>query len=332
MPSSRSAAATAIAPPSEGPALEWRETLPIAIDSLRQGPSLRERGIDAAHVAALAEVVDSWPPIVVSRADRSIIDGQHRVAAARQLGLRELCAVLFDGSPDDAYIEFVRCNVGHGLPLTLAERRHAVRRILCTRAELSDRGIASVCGVSPKTVARLRHGTTAASGPGSLSSNGRARVGRDGRVRPLDPAAARARIAEEVKRQPQASLRAIARVVGASPETVRSVRNEVRGLSGAPSAPTSKSSDSEAIVLGLLSRKRPAAPPLRADRAFTDREGGESFVGWFDSASIAHVDLWQQIESVPLSRVYEIADEARRRAAFWTQFAVTLEGRVRRRA
>jgi hypothetical protein len=71
---------------------------------------------------------------------------------------------------------------------------------------------------------------------------------------------------------------------------------------------------------------------LRADRAFTDRDGGESFVGWFDSTSIAHVDLWQQIESVPLSRVYEIADEARRRAAFWTQFAVTLEGRVRRRA
>jgi hypothetical protein len=35
---------------------------------------------------------------------------------------------------------------------------------------------------------------------------------------------------------------------------------------------------------------------------------------------------------VPLSRVYEIAGEARRRAEFWTRFAETLETRVRRRA
>lgn len=332
MPSSRSAVATTVGPPSERPALEWRETVPIAIDSLRHGPSLRERGIDAAHVAALAEVVDSWPPIVVSRADRSIIDGQHRVAAARKLGLRELCAVLFDGSPDDAYIEFVRCNVGHGLPLTLAERRHAVRHILCVRPELSDRGIASVCGVSPKTVARLRHGSTAGAGHASGAEKARARIGRDGRVRPLDAAAARARIADEVKRQPEASLRAIARLVGASPETVRSVRNEVRGRSGSQSAPTSEPVDCEATVLGLRSRQRPTGAPLRADRAFTDRDGGDTFVEWFDATSIERIDLWQQIEWVPLSRIYEIADEARRRAAFWTQFAVTLEGRVRRRA
>jgi hypothetical protein len=166
----------------------------------------------------------------------------------------------------------------------------------------------------------------------SLSGERRARVGRDGRVRPVDPAAARARIAAEVKRQPQASLRAIARVVGASPETVRSVRNEVRACSGTLNAPTSEPVDSEATVLGLLSRKRPAAAPLRVDRAFIDREGGDTFVEWFDATSIDQIDLWQQIESVPLSRVYEIADEARRRAAFWTQFAVTLEGRVRRRA
>jgi hypothetical protein len=166
----------------------------------------------------------------------------------------------------------------------------------------------------------------------SGAGSARSRLGRDGRVRPLDPASARARIAEEVRRQPEASLRAIARVVGASPETVRSVRNEVRARSGAPSAPTSEPVESEATVLGLLSRKRSGAAPLRADRAFTDREGGEKFVGWFDATSIGHVDLWQQIESVPLSRVYEIADEARRRAAFWTQFAVMVEGRVRRRA
>jgi hypothetical protein len=32
---------------------------------------------------------------------------------------------------------------------------------------------------------------------------------------------------------------------------------------------------------------------------------------------------------VPLSRIYEVADEARRRAAFWIAFADRVEGRAR---
>ena len=107
---------------------------------------MRAAGIDPRHVAALAEVAAHWPPIVVNRADSSVVDGHHRIAAARQLGLRELCVTWFDGSAEDAYLEFVRCNVGHGLPLTLAERRHAARQMLRSHAERSDRAIASVCG------------------------------------------------------------------------------------------------------------------------------------------------------------------------------------------
>src|SRR5262245_7339861 len=205
----------------------------LSLDELRVGPPLRERGIDHAHVAALAEVVASWPPIVVHRTTRLVIDGQHRVAAAKLLGLRELAATFFDGSPDDAYVEFVRRNVGHGLPLTLADRRHAARRIVDMRPDLSDRGIAAVCGLSPRTVARLREDTRAR---GARANGARAaigRVGRDGRVRPIDPGATRARIAEELARQPDASLRAIASVVGASPETVRSVRIEMRRANAA---------------------------------------------------------------------------------------------------
>ena len=127
----------------------------LALADLRGGPSLRANGLDPAHVALLAEMANRWPAIVVHRADFTVIDGQHRVAAARQLGLHHVRAVLFDGSPDDAYVEFVRCNVGHGLPLSLEERRAAVQRILRTHADRSDRGIAEVCGVSPKTVARV---------------------------------------------------------------------------------------------------------------------------------------------------------------------------------
>ncbi len=35
--------------------------------------------------------------------------------------------------------------------------------------------------------------------------------------------------------------------------------------------------------------------------------------------------------SVPLSRVYEVSDEARRRALFWAQFAERVESRAKRR-
>src|SRR5215831_1207166 len=136
------------------------EVVEISTSSLHMGRSPRERGIDHAHVELLAEVPESWPPIVVGRRDRVVVDGQHRVAAAKQLGIKRLRAVYFDGSPEDAYVEFVRCNVGHGLALTLDERRAAVRRILLTHPDLSDRSVACVCGLSPKTVARVRREAT----------------------------------------------------------------------------------------------------------------------------------------------------------------------------
>jgi hypothetical protein len=340
MGGSSSAASAPVAVAPDAPHAVAPEVVEIPIDELRVGPSMRERGIDPAHVATLAEVPASWPPLLVNRSDGSIVDGQHRALAARQLGLRRVRVVWFDGTPEDGYLEFVRRNVAHGLPLTLVERRRAARRILCSRPDFSDRGIAALCGLSPRTVARLREeaGTDAARTNGARHPKGR--VGRDGRVRPIDPAAVRARIAEEIVRQPDASLRKIASAVGASPETVRSVRNEMRAVS-ASSAPDSRNSDdphaagqSLATVRALLagSRSAPVGEACRDDRAFTDREDGQRFVDWLNTTSVEQGDLWRYVDSVPLSRVYVIADEARRRAEFWTRFAMAVEGRVRRRA
>jgi hypothetical protein len=329
-----SSSAAPILVAAQQPTIVAPEVVEIAIDELRVGPSMRERGIDATHVATLAEVPASWPPIVVNRSDGSIVDGQHRVAAAKQIGLRCVLGVFFDGSPEDGYFEFVRRNVAHGLPLTLVERRHAARRILCSRPDLSDRGIGVLCGLSPRTVARLREEADSY-GPrasGARRSNGR--VGRDGRVRPIDPAAVRARIADELVRQPGASLRRIASAVGASPETVRSVRNEMRAVSTPLPQDALPPDESGATVLGLLAgpHKAPIAASCRDDRAFTDRENGQQFVDWLSATSVEQGDLWRYVASVPLSRVYEIADEARRRAEFWTRFAEATEGRVRCRA
>lgn len=324
---------TALAATPE-PRLESIAVVDLSIAELGVLPSMRERGIDPAHVAALAEVAESWPPIVVNRSDRVVIDGQHRVAAAKQRGLRAVRAVWFDGSPDDNYVEFVRRNVSHGLPLTLAERRLAARRIVGSRPNLSDRGIAVVCGLSPRTVARLREEVGSDTGRTNRSRAAKGRVGRDGRVRPVDPVATRARIAEELARQPDASLRTIGNAVGASPETVRSVRHEMRAASPSTLNDAPVSREPEATVLGLLShsRKAPAALQCRDDRAFTDCEDGRQFVDWFAATSVEQSQLWQYAETVPLSRIYEIADEARRRAEFWSRFAEAIEGKVRRRA
>jgi ParB-like chromosome segregation protein Spo0J len=296
----------------------------LAVESLRCVP-MRERGLDEGHVAALAELDGDWAPIVVRRDDRVVIDGQHRVAAARRTGRAELPAVFFDGSGDDGYVEFVRRNVVHGLPLSLDERRHAARRILRSHPEWSDRSIAAVCGLAPKTVARLREcgaTTTAAAG----------RIGRDGRVRPVDAAGIRRRIVAELKRNPDASLRAIAKVVGASPETVRTVRARLANGEPAESFAPVESVETDATILGLLARRRPGGLALAEDRALLGRDGGPELVEWFDAKAVDTADMWRHIGVVPMSRVYEIADEARRRAAFWTEFADALESQVRRRA
>jgi hypothetical protein len=113
---------------------------------------------------------------------------------------------------------------------------------------------------------------------------------------------------------------------------VRSVRNEMRTASAPAASVAEGRREAEATVLGLLSRKGSSASPVRDDRAFTDRDGGPRFVEWFDAGSVEPGDLCHYVDAVPLSRVYEIADEARRRAEFWTRFALALEGRVRRRA
>jgi ParB-like chromosome segregation protein Spo0J len=303
------------------------EVVELRVSAIDRRRSLRATGLDPTHVATLVELVDTWPPIVVRRADHTVVDGQHRLAAAVMLGRRHVRAVFFDGTADDAYVEFVRCNVGHGLPLGIDERRAAVRRILGTHAERSDRGIAELCGVSPKTVARMRDEL------GASSASRATRVGRDGRVRPVDPAAIREAIAAELERCPEASLRAVARVVGASPETVRSVRNRMQA--GSPAcralAPV-HDGDLDATVLGLLPRARRSERPWQQDQALASSDGGEQFVTWFDATAVDGADRWEYLGVVPLSRTYEVADEARRRAAFWASFAESLEGQVRRRA
>src|SRR5436853_85196 len=75
----------------EGPAVAW-----VAVRSLRMGRSLRNRPLDRQHVLRLMETHDEWPPLLVNRADLTVIDGWHRLAAAIELCLDAIAVELFD--------------------------------------------------------------------------------------------------------------------------------------------------------------------------------------------------------------------------------------------
>jgi ParB-like chromosome segregation protein Spo0J len=292
------------------------EVVSLAVGDLVLSPSFREGGVCREHVERLVVAGGGWPPIVVSRHDRIVIDGAHRVAAARRLGLARIEAMLFDGDAEEAFVEFVRRNVTHGLLLTLAERKRAAQRVLRANPGWSDRRLAEVCGLSPKTIGRLRLDRTGCPTEDDARLDATVRIGRDDRARPLARASVRARVVDALREQPTASLRAIAAVVGVSPETVRLVRmNLGRELEAAAAA--------EAELAGY----EPNDEVWRADEALASSDHGEDFLAWFERTALGASDV-TRIDMVPLSRIYEIADEARRRSQMWLHFARALEARA----
>ncbi|WP_240528351.1 ParB/RepB/Spo0J family partition protein [Streptomyces amritsarensis] len=186
----------------------------LAADSPRTGP------VDESHAQALAHSGRTLPPLLVHRPTMRIIDGTHRLRAAVLRGRDTVAVTYFDGSAEDAFVLSVEANISHGLPLTQAERTAAALRILRSHPDWSDRGIAQRTGLAAKTVAALRRREAPEQEPPG-------RVGRDGRVRPADPARGREAAARLLAGRPTASLRQIAREAGIAPSTVRDVRRRI---------------------------------------------------------------------------------------------------------
>ena len=140
------------------------------------------------------------------------------------------------------------------------------------------------------------------------------RLGVDGRRRPVDREALRSRIEAVARADETASLRTIARLTGASPETVRAVRAGLRACADSGAA---------------------SVPEVEVDRtaetaqAFASTESGRQFVDWFARTGIGPEEAQRYGADIPLNRVYEVADEARRRAKQWQSFADLVEGRAR---
>jgi hypothetical protein len=287
----------------------------VDINSLKFDMSPRENAEDQGHLNALIDLFPRLPPIIVHASSMQVIDGVYRVLAARALDMPTIRAVLFHGTEADAFVHAVQCNVAHGKPLSLREREAAASTLLGHGIDWSDRRVAEVCGLSPTTVGRIRN----------LRGNVRpqsSRIGRDGRARPVDPVELRQRIAETISAFPAASTREIASRSGASQGTVRDVRERLR--------------DGRSVARALEPTHPPAGDnrtsTVVADMALTASEDGSEFTRWFESHLVRDDTDWMPyIGAVPKSRVYEIADAARRCGESWQRLATSMEAQARNR-
>lgn len=194
----------------------------LLIEDLLPADSPRLAGEDTQHVQILAEAYTELPPILVHRRTLRVIDGMHRLRAAMLRGEQTITARMCDVEADAAFVMAVEANVSHGLPLSLADREAAAARILLSHPQWSDRAIANVTGLSPKTVSGIRRRE------GDLPEAPTSRIGRDGRSRPVNGADRRRRASELFAASPDASVRDVATEAGISPGTARDVRDRMR--------------------------------------------------------------------------------------------------------
>jgi ParB-like chromosome segregation protein Spo0J len=303
----------------------------VPLTDLVVAGSPRLSGDSAEHARELAGSGADLPPILVHRATRWVVDGRHRVRAARLRGAEDIAARYFDGDQSDAFVQAVQANLTGGLPLTLADRTAAAARIIETHAHWSDRAIATTTGLSHKTVAAIRR---RASGDSQSS----ARVGRDGRVRPLSTAAGRRAAGMLIAEKPDVSLREIARSTGLSIGTARDVRARVRRGED-PVLPQQRA---RATAPAPRQPVEPPAPPtplpdpptgdlaavlcqLRRDPSLRFTEGGRLLLRLLDTHTLDPAAWVRLIGIVPPHWNHVIATIARGHADAWRGFADRLE-------
>lgn len=317
-----------------------REQLPVVrvpIFSLVCSDSPRLAGENMEHVRALAESEASLPPIIVNRATMDVIDGMHRLRAALLRGQADIDVQFFDGNLHDAFVLAVKANIAHGLPLSLADRTAAAARIISSHPQWSDRAIASAAGLTAKTVGTIRRRSTVADA--QLNT----RIGRDGRVRPLNTAEGRRIASELIADRPDASLREIARAAGISPGTAHDVRERLRhGENPVPSRqrigkrrkdqlkrdePATQRKSVAAGARTTITNRASILSRLRQDPSLRFVHGGRVLLRLLHVLSISTTEWEQLIDHVPAHCAPMVSHAARACADVWQEFAEQLERR-----
>jgi hypothetical protein len=311
-----------------------REIVTVPILSLRLGDSPRLEGEDKEHIARLAEAEGPLPPILVERRSMRVTDGMHRLMAALLKGRQTIDVEFFDGSSADAFLRAVEANVTHGLPLSLMDRRGAAARIIVSHPHMSDRMIAESAGLAARTVAGIRRCATDA------VPQLNARVGRDGRVRPLSSVEGRQRAAELLAENPRASLREVALGARVSPATVRDVRRRLeRGEEPAPARPGAGDGRDDPAGRGQAARpkgRRRAQPApafvlekLLRDPSLRHNEQGRRLLRLLQHNAGGAQEWSAVIAAVPPHCADLVVQLARQYSQMWLDFAQELDGRAR---
>lgn len=219
------------------------------------------------------------------------------------------------------------------MELPLADRRAAAERIITSRPHLSDRAIGQAAGLAAKTVAAIRKRLV-----GPVPQSG-ARVGRDGRVRPLDSGEGRRRAAELLLSQPEASLRDVARAAGIAPATVLDVRNRL--ARGEPPAPRKPGTARASAGSGPAARPRPDARPepppdpaatvekLLRDPSLRGNDQGKEMLRLLHINAVSADQLPDAAATVPPHCVTTVGQLAGQYARMWQDFAQQLNARAR---
>jgi ParB-like chromosome segregation protein Spo0J len=334
----------------------------IPLNSLGRGFFLRGTGTDRAHVQMLTEVASfsELPPVLVQRNSLRVIDGMHRLEAAKARGEQFIRARVINCTDNDAYILAVKANTLHGLPLSRADRVSSARRILDWHPDWSDRAIGMACGLSAKTVASIRRDSA------DEIQQFAKRLGRDGKRRPVTALEGRKRAAGYITSRPEASLREVARETDVSLGTVQDVRSRMRrGLdpvnassdrrlaapagvpvirpvpADQPARPAVPGAEPQAGRPTLVpsrispphSRRAPQvswpqiAPKLAGDPSLRYTDGGRAFLRWM-MAHLANSGDWRQFaDSVPPHWLDDISAVAERASEEWRDFAEHLKSR-----
>lgn len=304
----------------------------IPIASLVPGIHLRITGVRPAHVQLLAAAAGAaqLPSILVQRDGMRIIDGRHRVEAAKLRGEWTIQARVVDCSDEEALVLAVKANTLHGLPLTRAERISSARRILDAHPDWSDRKVAGIAGLSGQAIASLRNSPL--DGAGFAGK----RVGRDGKRRPVAATEGRLRAVEYAQAHPEASVRQIARAADVSLGTAHDVRQKVRSradqqtaepppLATQPARPVLAPMTTIRARAAAATAQRLAGPALvrklAGDPSLRYTEGGRDFLRWL-TQYVMRPDEWREfVDAVPERWLEEVRQTAAAMSDAWDQFA-----------
>lgn len=299
----------------------------VSVDSLIPGDSPRIKGLNVTYAEMLADLESDLPPILVQRSSMRVIDGMHRLHAAQMRGKERIGVQFFDCDEDDAFLLAVAANITHGMPLTITEKRAAAARIVRMRPDASNRWIAEVSGLAAATVAAIRQANT-----GSLPVPAH-RVGRDGRIRPLNATGGRRLARDILTRKPDASLRQVAREAGISVGTVRDVKEKIR--LGIDPVQTRRRISWKSRGRDLVKAKDesnqadfgPVLERLRRDPSLRYTDTGKSFLRWLFPRLLQIPDWESVIDYIPPRWICEIMHIAYSCAEAWAAFAEQLEQR-----